>query len=296
MNIPHSHRLQGFTLLELTMVLVIIGLLASAVLVGRELVTASQIRATIAQVEQFNAAVNTFRGKYEYLPGDILADKAAALNLTSRSGNPGHGDGNGQIEGCAAGATDPGCEVLLFWQDLAAMKLIKFAVNSNVVDDYVDAFASLEPDEDSAFQLALEFLHTLSPVSEAKALGAAPPGSNALAVVLPKSPLGETTYFTVFSAGGINYYELTGMQYIYSGSYGLVYTMTPEMAYKIDQKMDDGLPLSGLVRADADESMLNVAAVPSANGCVSNAQSPYPYNVSGTYARAFLCQLEFRFN
>src|SRR4051812_37452108 len=56
----HQHRADasrsGFTLIELSIVLVIIGLVAGGVLVGREMIYAARIRATISQVEQFQTA------------------------------------------------------------------------------------------------------------------------------------------------------------------------------------------------------------------------------------------------
>lgn len=74
----------GFTLVELSIVLVIIGLVAGGVLVGRDLIAAATIRSTISQIEKYKTAVNTFRGKYGYLPGDIPADQAAQTGLAAR--------------------------------------------------------------------------------------------------------------------------------------------------------------------------------------------------------------------
>ena len=61
---------KGFTLIELSIVLVIIGLIVGGVLVGQDLIKAAEIRATVSQVEGYNSAVNTFRLKYNGLPGD----------------------------------------------------------------------------------------------------------------------------------------------------------------------------------------------------------------------------------
>ena len=60
----------GFTLVELSIVLVIIGLIVSSVLVGQDLVKSATIRNVIAQRDSFDGAANTFRGKYNALPGD----------------------------------------------------------------------------------------------------------------------------------------------------------------------------------------------------------------------------------
>ena len=84
-NQPMSYRV-GFTLIEVSIVLVIIGLLAGGVLVGRDLIEAAKIRQQITQIEQFKAAVNTFRAKYNALPGDLLFTQATAFGFTPRSG------------------------------------------------------------------------------------------------------------------------------------------------------------------------------------------------------------------
>ena len=60
----------GFTLIELSIVLVIIGLIIGGVMVGQQLVHAAQIRQQAKQFELITSAVNTFKTKYNCLPGD----------------------------------------------------------------------------------------------------------------------------------------------------------------------------------------------------------------------------------
>ncbi len=83
--------------------LVIIGLIVGGVLVGQDLIKAAQARATITQIEKYHTAVNTFRGKYGELPGDISAAGASQFGFAPRGPDAGQGDGNGVIEGFCCG-------------------------------------------------------------------------------------------------------------------------------------------------------------------------------------------------
>jgi prepilin-type N-terminal cleavage/methylation domain-containing protein len=89
----------GFTLVELSIVLVIIGLLVGGVLVGSDLINAAQIRSQIRQFDELNAGVATFQLKYGSLPGDLTPGPAAAAGFEPRTGNNGRGNGDGVIMG-----------------------------------------------------------------------------------------------------------------------------------------------------------------------------------------------------
>src|SRR5271170_3878378 len=88
----------AFTLIELSIVLVIIGLIVGGVLVGQDLIKAAQIRATVTQLEKYNTSVNTFRGKYNGLPGDLQSPTNFFPSVTGAGTGTGLGNGNALIE------------------------------------------------------------------------------------------------------------------------------------------------------------------------------------------------------
>src|ERR1700733_13388871 len=108
MHIRHSsagesQRESGFTLIELSVVLVIIGLIVGGILVGQDLIKAAETRAQITQIEKYNQAVNTFRSKFGAIPGDMAVSTANQFGFTVGGGCDGSAagkrDGNGLIDG-----------------------------------------------------------------------------------------------------------------------------------------------------------------------------------------------------
>ena len=123
---------QGFTLIELSIVVVIIGLIVGGVLVGQDMIKAAQARAQITQIEKFQSAVATFYEKYQALPGDLNAATASQFGFSPRGQYAGEGDGNGIIQGnwgnctgCNNGHFTGAGEPVLFWMDLSQAGLIE---------------------------------------------------------------------------------------------------------------------------------------------------------------------------
>jgi prepilin-type N-terminal cleavage/methylation domain-containing protein len=123
-TVRRAELMRGFTLIELSIVLVIIGLIVGGVLVGQDLIKAAQIRSLIKQQVQFKAAVGAFRDKYVCLPGDCI--NAASFGFTAPVLNPqnypvnGNGDGIiGDPTGTFSGAWGlPESEQFTFWHQL----------------------------------------------------------------------------------------------------------------------------------------------------------------------------------
>lgn len=96
---------RAFTLVELAIVLVIIGLIVGGVLVGQDLIALAGARSLMKQMEGYQAAVSTFRTKYNCMPGDCLNANDSGLGP--------NGNGDGTI-GCGTGSgrlTDPSTTV-----------------------------------------------------------------------------------------------------------------------------------------------------------------------------------------
>ncbi|MDP2783591.1 MAG: prepilin-type N-terminal cleavage/methylation domain-containing protein [Sulfurimicrobium sp.] len=108
----------GFTLIEIAIVLVIIGLILGGVLKGQELITQAKIRNVANDFNGISAAYYSYQDRYRAMPGDDNGAKRwpAITSLPATAGN-------GAVEGKynSATATD---ESRLFWQYLRLSGLI----------------------------------------------------------------------------------------------------------------------------------------------------------------------------
>lgn len=225
----------GFTLVELAIVLVIIGLIVGGVLVGQDLIKAAEIRSTVADVERYNAAANTFRNKYNGLPGDLLASRAVQFGLaeagTPRDGTAGQGDGNSIIEGCAQSSTALGCETATFWIDLTSAQLI--------ADAFVYGAAATTGSVANGNGFPQEDLDTVDKRSR----------------YMPATPLRDSSYIHVYPHQGRNFFGIHAYSDITSAAGAQTFAaagtaaLSPLEASQIDDKMDDGLPASGILVA-----------------------------------------------
>lgn len=123
---------KAFSLVELSIVLVILGLLTGGILAGQNLIRAAELRSITTEYNRYVSAVQTFRNKYLAIPGDIPNanrfwgdDNAACPDAAIPNGAPGtcNGNGNGFLD-FAAAANSTG-ENLQFWKQMALSGLIE---------------------------------------------------------------------------------------------------------------------------------------------------------------------------
>jgi prepilin-type N-terminal cleavage/methylation domain-containing protein len=116
MTAPSTQR--AFSLVELSIVLVILGLLIGGILSGQSLIRAAELRGGITQVTQYKTAVYSFRDKYLALPGDMTNAYSFWTTTCAASAGLCNGDGNGKW-------VDIGRENFMTWKHLALAGLVE---------------------------------------------------------------------------------------------------------------------------------------------------------------------------
>lgn len=114
---------KGFTLVELAVVMVIIGLLVGGILKGQEMIANAQVTSTVAQIKAVDAATGTFRDIYDAFPGDMAGAETRLPNCTVASGcAPAAADGNTRLVNSPLAAS--GDEEDAFFLQLEAADLV----------------------------------------------------------------------------------------------------------------------------------------------------------------------------
>ncbi len=226
---------KAFSLLELSIVLVIIGLIAGGIVAGSSMIRAAELRAITTEYSQYQTAVMTFRDKYLGLPGDL---KNATAFWGAADGGDGIGNDCGQIEstgtetcngngdGELEDINDNGftiIENLRFWQHLANAGLISgtFSGSDGTTAPYHAVIGENVPTS-KASGAGWSVEHPCF-------------GTNAVCTNLD------------LDWGNVWY---VGAQH--SSYYSTIGFFTAEEIWNLDKKMDDGMPNSGrLWRGDA---------------------------------------------
>ena len=115
---------RGFTLVEMAIVLVIIGLIIGGILKGQEIVDNARVKSQVSQVDSLKSAIATFVDEYNYYPGD---DPNAVAQVNAAAGVIGDGDGFVGNSGVSAAVIDTaaaGNEMNMAWYHLQLARLI----------------------------------------------------------------------------------------------------------------------------------------------------------------------------
>ena len=277
---------KGFTLVELSMVIVIVGLLVGGVLVGRDLIEASKIRNVVSQLKKIETAKNTFIGKYGALPGDIRNATVFALSAAGANCTDANGDGMADTENPSGpnGSATLGCNGNAdgIMDDVppgglpAARSNFKWEIRNFWYHLQSAGFMAIGPTTIAAYE-------------------AAAPEGNAPGVGFPDttySGLGIIYSADLSLATDINYFTLGATSAPIGGgnSWLLRWTTSttarpsflPEQAFGVDTIMDDGAPSTGLVvaRDGLSGGQVPNPVVAGTVGCTTNSGGQTLYNVA----------------
>ncbi|HEU5048029.1 MAG TPA: prepilin-type N-terminal cleavage/methylation domain-containing protein [Rickettsiales bacterium] len=257
-----NRHLQGFTLVELSITLVIIGALIGSVLYGQSLLDASKLQTVMTDVDSYITAASNFRQTYQALPGDFSAATTVwgtdSVGCPAGGGTSGTCNGNGDGTIYNTNSAGQAQETFLFWQHL---------------------------------RLAGMFTQNLSNQSGSGGVNDAVIGKNVPAGSIKGTGFSVTWFGSIASGNGSyftptnptyygNIISLGGMHQSISGTIQYTITqapiLTPTQASQIDTKMDDGLPAYGKVLAYKKNSSI-------AHDCTtSDTESASTYNVSSS--------------
>lgn len=226
---------QGFTLVEMAIVLVIIGLIVGGILKGQEIVNNGRLKIQVSQIDSIKAAVNTFVDQYNYYPGDFKASGTLfpAANVTF------DGDENGIIgvtgsetpytDAASIGLAD---EPNKAWVQLSAANLLAGTTNSGGVANPNDFQAKVP----NAYLWLADFAYDQANSG---------PVNKMVRLQRPKAP---NTALTATNAPAMREADASAM----------------------DSKYDDGVPGTGNILAGTASDASNCCG---AAGCNANAVS-----------------------
>lgn len=253
---------RAFSLVELSIVLVILGLLTGGIMAGQSLIHASELRALTTQYHNITAAEQNFQTKYGAIPGDFqdatkywgrensnadcIANYGAAVNTAT-----GVCDGNGDNSLSLSAAGGQASEAFQFWRHLAMAGMLdgKYTGIAGAANSYAST-----PD-----------------------------------VNVPSTKITSGGWFV--STWG----TVSGSTFLFNGDYGNIYQVgaasaadpanllfSPIDMQSLDTKMDDGMPATGKLVARSFSTCTTAAA---------NSQLSATYLVNSNSA---LCVLIFR--
>jgi prepilin-type N-terminal cleavage/methylation domain-containing protein len=224
----------GFSLVELSIVLVILGLLTGGIITGQSLIRAAELRSVTVDLSKYQAAVITFRDKYFALPGDMsnatdfwgsagTCDSTTSYTDVGSGTDTCNGTGDGVIFWRGNGTLLGGHENYRAWQHL---------VNSGLIAGQYTGTTGPSP----SAQMTEDLIGTNIPkIRYNRGLE--------VGVAFRDPNFATTLYETKNDGGNMLLMSTRGHPNKYIESSGFI----PEDAWKIDTKLDDGKVVSGRV-------------------------------------------------
>lgn len=214
---------RGFSLVELAIVILIIGVILAGISGGANLLKSANLNSVVTERNSFVSAITAFQGRYGYLPGDL----PNAINVVSNA-SLGSGDGNGRISWVVTTGTNSvaasSFEPLVAWQQLG----LGGFVGGSYTGQLDGGNLTLNNSPVSKYQNGLWIMANSNTTAMAGNI------MNPNAVVVPPYTMPVLSNY-LFLGGAI------------TGSLPGAPLFTGSDAYSIDAKIDDGRGNTGLV-------------------------------------------------
>lgn len=233
-----SRQPSGFSLIEVCIALVVIALMIGGFIAGQSLIRASQVRNATGDLAKYTQAFMNFQNKYHALPGDY-ANAASQFGLDASGGGctantysatlkraTCNGDGKGKIGLgylVASGTTTQDYEVFRAWQQLSDSGFYNGST-------------------DSAFNGISGSASSLNPVIGINVPASSIPGGGYTMLFQNSPSAGDIYHFSYI----YNHALVLGAATNSNATSGAL--LTPAEMFAIDQKMDDGIPGTGVIQ------------------------------------------------
>jgi prepilin-type N-terminal cleavage/methylation domain-containing protein len=274
-NFSYRRKTLGFTLVELSIVIIIIGFLIAGITAGKSLIEQAKLHTVINELEEYRLMANNFRVTYNALPGDMYNASSMFPNCNPSVPESCNGDGSGVI-GDSHNQRD---ETTLVWRHLYfanmffKVKPTEIWTNWSPYPPWTGGFL-ISPGD---FQYNYEGWYPKSALSDKVIAMVGGPSVTPWFIATPFDA--STSEVCIFrnQFPVTNAYERGGL--------------TPEQTFQIDQKFDDGAINGGLFvghhtgrfRAVSDNDSV---AQGIANGCITAGGS---YDMDQTNAFCIAC-------
>ena len=232
---------KGFTLVELSIVLIIIGLIIGGIIKGQELVTNARVASGIGTLKTIDAAVTTFKQAYGNMPGDINNSSTRVPNCTGNCAT--NGNENGYLDQTPDVVQSMGNEASAFWAQLSAANILGGidSVPTGVIE------GESHPKFDVNGALRIGYHQGGAPIN----------GSTTL------QPSAAGHYIAVTRDLNANADNVAAN------------ALTPSEAYRLDVKIDDDVPNTGILLASG-------TTAGGVNDCTQGTTIDSPYNTDDT--------------